>query len=59
MKIDRDEFCRICNEKLELRMIARERYIFYCHKCLQHYIIETSKKGDGKNEDRDHIGRSS
>lgn len=36
--VEHDERCEDCGDRLELRMIGNENWIFYCRKCLKHEI---------------------
>ena len=47
--VEHDEKCEVCGEKLELRFLGKEEWVFYCSHCLTHDIRPS---WEVKEEDR-------
>jgi hypothetical protein len=50
--VEHDERCEVCGDKLELRMIGKDDWVFYCRKCLRHEIKKplTEETVEEKND---------
>ena len=44
--VEYDEPCEECGGELELRMIGKEKWVYYCPTCLKHKIDEAKTPSD-------------